>query len=276
MIQPHHLEKRDALAELFLPENHAKREKLSDKRHREIVEALLGQENPPMRIGIWHPETPEEAPQKYLEYKEDDFKRSKNARYRRIFDLCRMLGITNIYDIGPEAINQSFQLVSHTNISYTGIGTTFDLIDWREKDREAGYYSRPYVRKAPPSLAGGRIRFMKGWYPDVSLNIRENNIAVASCSLTMCKGAETIAKTTAALARDFERILVNPPSPKLRPEDHAHWTGADWTGFSKYLFRTKYETEGRFWFLTKNPADIERIRLMYPADDAGMFFTGIN
>ncbi len=275
MIQPSDLEHRDMLAELFLPENHAKREKLSDERHREIVEALLGQENPPTRVGIRWPETPEGAPQKYLEYKEGDFKRSKNVHYRRIFDLCRILGITNIYDIGPEAINQSFQLISHTSISYTGIDTTFDLIDWREKDRKDGCYSRPFVREAPPAFAGGRIRFMKGWYPDISPHIRENNIAVASCSLTMCKGAEAIARAAAALARDFERILVNPPSKKYRPEDHAHWMGADWTGFSKYLFRTKYETEGRFWFLTKNPAETKRIRLMYPADDAGMFYTGI-
>lgn len=271
MIQPSDLSKRDSLTQLFLPERHARRENLSDERQREIVELLLGRENPPMRLGIKWDKTPQEDPSRYLAYKENDFK-GKNTHYRRIFDLCRILGITHIYDIGCEAINQSFQLVKYTKTAYTGIGTYFTLNDWRESDREKAYCRHPYVEEAPPAFCDGRIRFVKGWYPQVDLEIQPNNIAVASCSLTMCKGEECISETAAALMRDFERILFNPPWAKHRPEDHSYWMDADWTGFEMLSFKT---ATGDYLFATKNHEDIRRINEMYPSDENGAFDTGI-
>lgn len=271
MIQPYDLPNRDLLTEIFLPEWHADRERLSDERYRDIVELMLGRENPSMRLGTKWDKTPQEDPSGYLSYKEDDFK-GKNNRYRRIFDLCRVLGITHIYDIGCEAINQSFQLVHHTRMTYTGIDTYFALNDWRESDRAKVYCRHPYVEEAPPVFCDGRIRFVKGLYPQVELDIQPNNIAVASCSLTMCEGKECISETAAALMRDFERILFNPPRAEFRAEDHSYWIDADWTGFEMLSFKAS----GDFLFATRHPEDVRRIKEMYSCNERGEFDTGIS
>ena len=80
MIQTDDMPKRDDWTQIFLPERHARREELSDERQREIVELLLGRENPPLRLGIKWDKPPEEDPSRYLAYKENDFK-GKNNRY---------------------------------------------------------------------------------------------------------------------------------------------------------------------------------------------------
>lgn len=164
-------------------------------------------------------------------------------------------------------INQSFLLLDDSELSYTGMGPAFDLNDWREDDRENKKCTRPFVRKAPPPLCDGRIRFVKGLYPDTAFDVQPNHLAIASCSLTMYMGKEAIDKATAALTRDFERILFNPPF--FRSEDHECWIQADWSGFTIRHFGYY-----GFLFATKIPGDLEKIKEMYPIDDDGVIGAG--
>lgn len=267
MIKEFDLHYRDWRTSLFLPNQVSHRTNLLDQRHKEITEALLGMENPDRQIGVLFEETPEENPTPYLEYKEREF-HNVIHRYRKIFDLCRVLGITNIYDIGCCTINQSFLLAHHSRINYTGIDDGFILNDWRTSDLETNNYYRLLAPESPPPFCNGRIRFVKGCYPDASFEVKPNNIAIGSYSLTMCEGKECIEKTVSALTHDFERILFNLPP---RDTDAAFWKGADWAGFEIHPI-------GPFEFVlaTKNPCDLHRMKEMYPCDEKGRFDTGID
>ncbi len=262
--------KRDDLMKHFLPgQAHLADHYISYKMQVEVAMRLLGSDTPQKRLGIKYAEPPDEAPNKYLHHKESSY-HQKYEKYSRIFDLCRVLGITNVYDIGCETINQSFLLATSTNMSYTGMDSFFALNDWCEEDEQNNNYWHCYVEEAPPPLCEGRIRFIKGRYPDTGFDVKPNHIAVASCSLTMCRGADSINRAAAALVRDFDRILMNFPRKKFRAEDYECWKNADWSGYeihpidySGFIYATRYE------------ADIERMKVMYPLDEDGIFDTGI-
>jgi len=177
------------------------------------------------------------------------------------------LGIENIYDIGCGTINQAFLLISENDLSYTGMDTIFELLDWREEDKAANYYTHYYEKNAPLPFCDNRISFIRGIYPDSRFDVKPNHLAVASCSLAMCDTKKEINNVIKSLQRDFDRILFN---PSLRDGDYEAWANADRSGFevcpvdySGYIYATKY------------PCDIEKLKEKYPVDEDGVFNTKI-
>lgn len=131
-------------------------------------------------------------------------------RYSRIFDLCRVVGAVNLYDIGCQTVNQSFLLADYTKMTYTGITNgCFDLIDFLHTDITEGNYDIITTKQVPKPLCNGRISFIKGHYPNFQVDVKPNNIGIACNSLTMCSTEEAVSNAAAALSRDFERILLN-------------------------------------------------------------------
>lgn len=256
---------RDELMKHFVPGQAY----ISYDRQIEVDKIMLSTDNPGKCIGIKMIEAPKEAPDQYLFYKKDSYYQ-KNAIYCRIFDLCRVLGITNVYDIGCETINQSFLLAAHTNISYTGMDSIFILNDWRQEDEQSNNYWYCYTEETPAQFCDGRIRFVKGTYPDKVFDVKPNHIAVASCSLTMCRGAKCINRVVSALVRDFNRILINFPYSEGRKEDYNCWKNADWSGYE--IRPIDYSG---FVYATRNEEDIERLKVMYPFDEDEVIDTGI-
>lgn len=190
-------------------------------------------------------------------------------RYSRIFDLCRVVGAVNMYDIGCQTVNQSFLLADYTKMSYTGItDSCFDLIDFLYTDISEGNYNIIMTKQVPKTLYSGRISFIKGHYPDFSLEVKQNNIGIACNSLTMCKTEEEVTQAAAALSRDFERILLN--INICIPERMEFWKRQNWSEFEICSIGAR-----GFIFGTKNSEDIRRLKEMYPFED-GRFITGID
>ena len=175
--------------------------------------------------------------------------------YSRIFELCRVLGCRNIYDIGCQRINQSFQLIRYSTMSYTGISPWgFDLNDYQKSDYKDKNYKVYSVKDAPKPFCGGRIRFFKGYYPRDKFEILPDNIAVACYSFTMLRDETEIRETVRALTQDFDRV----------------WKSADWSAFEVCPIGPQ-----GFLFATKHHEDIERMQNVYPFED-GRFITGID
>ncbi len=261
---------REELTRLFLPENTVMRSShWPEQTAMETAGVLLGTKKTESRLVSRFDKTPEEDPEQYLSNKYCEF-RDVYYRYARIFDFCRVLGISHVYDIGCGWINQSFLLVSHSAMQYTGIDCSFALIDWQEQNRTAAHCTVPFVREAPPPFCNGRIRFQKGWYPDVALQPEADSIAVACYSFTMCREKEEIARTTAALQKDFNRILFN---LGWWPEAEAavYWQSQDWSGYTVIPVGPC-----GFVYATRITEDIERLKKVYPCDEKERFITGID
>lgn len=258
---------RDYTAQLFLPENINKRSLLSHSEQFEFIKNLLGSDDLQQTYDTHWEKPPEEDPERYLSTKEYCYFDIYD-RYGKMFELCKVLGVSNIYDIGCEKINQSFMLVTEKDVSYIGMDTRFELIDWLEEDKTTNNYYHYFTRNTPPSFNEGKISFVKGLYPDTSFDLKSNNIAIASCSLTMCQGNDSIDKVIKALTCDFDRILFNPP---LRDGDYEAWVNADW---SQYEIRpVEY---GGFIFATRYPQDFDKLKEKYPLDEDGIYDTCIN
>jgi len=260
---------REELTRLFLPENTDTRSHWTDQTAMETAEVLLGTKKPESHLVSRFDKTPEEDPEQYLADKRREFTHVY-YRYTKIFDFCRVLGISHVYDIGCHWINQAFLLVSHSAMQYTGIDCSFALIDWQEQNRTAEHCTVPFVREAPPPFCNGRICFQKGWYPDVALQPETDSIAVACYSFTMCQEKEEIARTTAALQKDFNRILFN---LGWFPETQAtaYWKSQDWSGYTIFPVGPC-----GFVYATRFPEDIDRLKKVYPCDETGRFSTGID
>jgi len=260
---------REELTRLFLPENTDTRALWSDQLALHTAQTLLGSDNPDWHLVSQFEKTPKEDSKQYLSDKHREF-RVVYYRYAKIFDFCRVLGISHIYDIGCQWINQAFLLVSHSVMQYTGIGCTFSLLDWRKENRTAEHCRVPFVKEAPPPFCNGRIRFQKGWYPDIELSPEADSIAVASYSLTMCREEEEIVRTASALHKDFNRILFNidffPNSITA-----SCWKAQDWNGYTIVPIGPC-----GFVYATRFPEDIERLKKVYPCDETGRFSTGID
>jgi len=185
-------------------------------------------------------------------------------RYSRIFDLCRVLGITNVYDIGCQWLNQAFLLIRYSNLHYIGIDkSNFYLNDYRIVDRDVKNFYFPITNQVPPAFCGGRISFMKACYP-FELNVSPNNIAVACSSIAELSDKKDINQMVAALTKDFERVIFNVSKNTIH-----FWKDADWKdlklypiGHNNFIFGTKYFT------------DVERLKIIYPFSN-GRFSTGI-
>ena len=259
-------ENREKLAMHFLPENN---DDLSfPRKSLDIVAENLLSSAPSLRAMAKFPETPEEAPDTYVGQKKHDLVNSA-FMYSRIFDLCRVLGCRNIYDVGCQRINQSFQLIKYSSMSYTGISPWgFDLNDFSQSDYKTKNYKVYSVNNAPKPFCNGRIRFFKGYYPRDRFEIHPNNIAVACYSFTMLREDDEISETVHALTQDFDRVLFN-----IGYQNHeliGKWKSADWSAFEVYPIGPQ-----GFLFASKHREDIERMKKVYPFED-GRFSTGID
>ncbi|MGN1345206.1 MAG: hypothetical protein ACI4V1_00350 [Eubacteriales bacterium] len=257
--------KRSLSAGFLLPENYAVRDRLSRERLMSISKMLLGTEEITERASFRMQVSPEENPVPYIQMKESDYY-SVNFRYARIFDLCRVLGVSHLYDIGCQTVNQSFLLAKYSAMHYTGITNgDFILNNYRPADMEEKVYTILSTSQTPPPLCDGRIRFVRGNYPEMELGIAPNNIAIASYTFTMCRDEDSIKNIAAALVRDFDRFLFNVDVGCLET-----WKQLDWHG-------TQFFPIGPQWFVfgTKIPSDVEKIKAAYPFED-GHFETGID
>lgn len=255
------LSERDRLTSLFLPENSISIARLSREELDEYERSVFGANE---GISFSSPILSEE----FLKIKQSTYY-SVYFRYARIFDLCKVIGAAHIYDIGCMTINQSFQLVRYSAMSYTGITNNgFILNDYRHGDWDEKNYNELRSEEAPPPFCEGRIRFAKGYYPDFVPEIAPNNIAVSCYGFTICREEEEIRRISSALVRDFDRVLFNIPWHK--PELEEMWRSMDWGNFEFFSIGPQ-----GFVFGTKISEDIRRMKEQYPFFD-GRFVTGID
>jgi len=118
--------------------------------------------------------------------------------YEKIFGLCRLLGLTDIYDIGCSDNYQAFLLINHPDMSYTG----FDC------DSNIGF---TYINDITAKCGdGNRIKHRIAEYP-FPITASENNVAIllGCIDFTMNASEESVKNTTTALSRDFGRIIMS-------------------------------------------------------------------
>ena len=116
--------------------------------------------------------------------------------YARIFQLLRILGVNNIYDIGCGNMYQAFLLINYQSIFYTGI------------DYERSFVFE-YMNKLFAEVCGDRIKFYEAEYPFV-IDSTQNNAAISCfCLGTILKDEKSIKNAACAISRDFERIIMN-------------------------------------------------------------------
>lgn len=250
----------------FLPENNANLN--FPRKSLDIIAENLLSSALSLHAMAKFQETPEEAADLYVGEKKCDFEKS-GFMYARIFELCRVLGCRNIYDIGCQRINQSFQLIKYSAMSYTGISPWgFELNDYQKSDYEDKNYKVYSVSDAPEPFCSGRIRFFKGYYPRDRFEILPDNIAVACYSFTMLRDETEIRETVRALTRDFDRVLFN--ISYYNNELIGIWKSADWSAFEVFPIGPQ-----GFLLATKHLEDIERMKKVYPSEN-GRFLTGID
>lgn len=255
---------RDVLIRTFIPENeefinaidiasmNAFIRKILD--NGEILKSRSAANEPDG--GYWIPST-----YVYLKKVKRD---SVSFRYKRIFDLCKVIGARHIYDIGCGTLNQSFYLSDYTSMTYTGIDCSFVLNDYRKKDydNENIYFS--FTEAAPSSFCNGRIQFIKAEYP-IKIDAPANNIAVSCYSITNTTNADRIITMSEFFTRDFDRVLFNTLQDSVDL----------WKKFAGKYFDFYPIGQSRFVFGTKISEDIRRLKEMYPFEN-GVFHTGID
>ena len=252
------LKERERLAGYFLPENYHVLSKISAEKLDIIIKIIFGTDDI-TKVNIW----PSETNRSWV--KQQDYL-TINYRYSKIFDFCRVLGVTHLYDIGCQSINQSFLLINHSAVFYTGISSgIYFLNDFCLSDCVRNRDGIPTTEQIPPSLCNGRIRFVSGYYPDFHFEIHPNNIAISSYSMPQPDGIE---KRVQAYVRDFERIIFNIQFRKQQVVEQ--WKNADWGEFKVFPIGPQ-----GFMFATKYDEDIARLKEWYPFEN-GRFITGID
>lgn len=184
---------------------------------------------------------------------------SVHEKYTNFFNLCRVIGAKNIYDIGCNTVHQSYILANpYTTMSYTGIEEyAFKLIDYLPNDYEDEYTDVMVTYDTPAPLYNGRIKYVKGSFPSVPLDVQPNNIAIASCSLMMLTDERDIEDAFEALKEKFERFVITVPNPLYAKEKYEMWKKQDWSGYEICPVGNSHV------FATKNPEDIKRLREVY-------------
>lgn len=158
--------------------------------------------------------------------------------YARIFGLCRILGVTNLYDIGCAHYLQAYLLKSHKNMFYTGIDRMFDF----------SYVNELISTPNSPLFLGERIKFQMAEYP-FDIQPADNNVAISSnCLGFLLRDEESIKSVAGALSRDFERIIMN-----VKSESFGVWET------ELAAFKLHRIGERDFLFGTKFPEDIYRL-----------------
>lgn len=161
----------------------------------------------------------------------------KNAYiyYSQIFGLCKVLGIKHIYDIGGRNWQPAFLLIDFPNIYYTGIDC---------HDIDYDYLNRLFAEYK-------NIKFQYAYYP-FDITPTSNNIAVSHYAIgTILVDEEKIKNTTAALSKDFERILIN-----IRQENLNIWE----TGLADFKLCMIDCSYMPLVFGTKFPEEIEKLK----------------
>ncbi len=193
--------------------------------------------------------------------------------YSRVYDICRVLGVTNIFDLGCMTINQGLMLLRYSNMSYTGveanrfylndyrIGDFFEPIGTKTCNIKKNAFLYPTVENVPP-FANGRIRYIKGDYP-ISLCVPKNSIGVSMRSLGFSDDKEQIKRIVHSLTCDFNRIIFD-----MRFDQITEWKTNAWEDF------TVVQIGPTYLYATKYPEDIKQLAVMYPAKE-GRFSTGI-
>jgi len=118
------------------------------------------------------------------------------------------LEAANLYDIGCGSQLQALFLMYAPEINYTGIDPHIF-----EDYPDNFFPDLDYINELFKKLTGnGRIKYIKETYP-CDLTAAENNIAVCGSvgSVRGAAGDESKKDTVAALARNFERIMLNVP-----------------------------------------------------------------
>jgi len=124
------------------------------------------------------------------------YSNNTHSNYFKIFGICRLLNIKNIYDIGcgTTGLCHAFLLHHFPLSQYTGI----DCCACEELDFEL-------MNKAFSNGWGNRIKFEQNEYPCHIAN-KKNNIALKIGSDTA--DSRTLTKIAEAFSRDFERIII--------------------------------------------------------------------
>lgn len=255
---------REELAKLFLPKNQNKLIGLTDEKLNEITKKLLGCDVIE-KIPCVQKDDHSDAcctSSKYYEFF------GTYQKYASIFDLCRTIGVNNIYDIGNYFINQSFLLHDSPNVVYTGIsGGGFALMDYRymidEKNRNYHYVISDEV----PSFCNGRIRFTRGEYPFVDVPYTPNNIAVAIHSIgtynmygkTLEEMSDEIKPIAQGVTKDFDRVLMDIYGNSYEnPYEYLDLWKEYMPGFEFYKVMTNFSKH--IIFATKCSEDIDKLR----------------
>jgi len=113
--------------------------------------------------------------------------------YARIFGLCRLLKVTDIFDIGCGTQYPLFLISPYQDMSYTGIDCSDELQYSSANELLTTYFD-------------GRIKIKKAQYP-FRITPRRNNIAIACGWLG--EFAESEKDITRAFSRDFDRVLID-------------------------------------------------------------------
>lgn len=174
-------------------------------------------------------------------------------RYTRIINLCCVLGVENVYDIGCECINQGLMLLKYFNISYVGIeANQFYLNDYRLIDKIENNYFYPVVDTPPAPFCEGRISYIKSEYP-FELETKRNNLGVALSSLAPHSQIEANLLVE-YLTNQFDRVIIS----VARSNVHL-WRNADWGQMDIQIIGRDGVILG-----TKNKEDIDRLKMIYP------------
>lgn len=257
----HHLSTREELAKLFLPDHQEQLEKLSLDELNQIEKTLLCCEVLEKRCYQGDRSEDERRYFKFYEFF------SVYSRYHAAFQLCELLGVTDIYDIGCGFLNQAFLLLDKPNVSYTGIDVGFSLVDYRNViDESHPNYHCPIIYGDLPDFCGGRIRFVNRVYP-FEITPGPDNLAIAfhSFGYRLPDESAVTDEIRAILNRlecDFDRLLITigfsvPLSVEGAYEYLPVWKRL-MPGFEFY--RIEHCQMLSLVFATKVPEDIEKIR----------------
>jgi hypothetical protein len=165
-------------------------------------------------------------------------------RYARVFGLCRLLEIENIYDIGCGINGQAVLLANLPDVFYTGI----DVLDLKE------ILSTSACRLFK-DRCGERIKFQQGYYPFEIISAG-NNIAVClgwSPLLLEHDDREEFCRT---IERDFERVLLSCSGLLLAETELKDFT------LHNIGYMSDYGDEGYLIFGTKFPDEITMLKEM--------------
>lgn len=125
-------------------------------------------------------------------------------RYSRIFTLCYRLGARNLYDIGCGQQMQGFLMIYAPELTYTGI----DMNIFREPFEAFSCQSETVNEWFEKFTGCDRIRHMKETYP-CELTVKPENAAIL---LGVFLPEDKIHPTGAAMAKDFERVVISIPT----------------------------------------------------------------